>query len=1121
MKQALIKRCSFILFALMSIVTYAQNGSSQIKITGTVTDNSGLLLPGVNVTEKSSKNTVTTDYSGRYEIIVKPGATLVFSFIGMKKTEIPLNGRTNLDAKLQEDSNVLDDIVVVAYGTQKKNNITGAIATIDMEKIQDLPVSNLSEALRGQVPGVSINGGSGRPGTAADIQIRQTFSLSKDGGSDLPLIVIDDMVQIDPTTGRSTLETFNRLDPSEIESMTVLKDGSAAIYGSRASQGAIIVKTKRGKAGVTKFNYISQFAVNDAVSHSKTMNSYQYGLWANRFMIADNRAGTNNSSLFSADELEQMKSLNYDWLDKAWKPAIQQKHALTVSGGNDKATYFAGANYFTQGANLGEQKYDKWNFRTGMTAKVSKNLDFSASVSALTGHTQKSYSKASANINDSSYGSKANGGGEQQDYGYLVHMPKYIPWQTTVNGQEYWMSPFPRTDRNLGSANANTTIAGWNYFATLDNGSKSVNDDFGYNVNMSLNYKVPFIKGLSFKGTFARSENIDKTEQIQLPYVMARIKNYETQDNHLASGATDSDYSIDTNVRNSRVYYDTAFNKSTQTNFFANYDRTFGNHEISAMAGVEKSEAEYSSTRLAYEETTADYAGTYLTAGKLSTSNSTALRGESGTLSYLGRLNYSYKSKYLFQFVFRTDASTKFAPENYYGFFPSVQAGWVVSKEDWFRDLLPGVNNLKLRYSIGKTGKDNILPWRWATYYDIIADKGYVFGTTAGGTLGSGINTRVSPNRNVGWDATVKNNFGIDLAFLRNRLQITTDLYYDRSTEMLTAAASTVGVPISVGGGFAEENLATINAWGSEFSINWNDKIKENVKYNIGLNFGFSSAKQGAYYDVPYALPSTNQRREDTSLVYPQWGFQTWKQTSTHDGILRTDEDIQSYWSYLTERATAAGGTPNYNGITDVSGMRKGMLAYKDLGGVFDSTTGVQKGPDGRIMTGEDFTKLVNKNKTYGFTTNLGMSYKSFFMKTQIATSWGGYRSIDVVKQGVGSTHNMWAHESYWSDMYGDDNTDGKYPNLAYYDSSMLGSASDFWQLNTFRCTVRNLTLGFQLPKEILSELKISNASIGVTGNNLWDLYNPYPNHYRNMYDTSYEAYPTLRTWSVNLNITF
>jgi TonB-linked SusC/RagA family outer membrane protein len=1123
MKQALIKRCSFILFALMSIVTYAQTASSQIKITGTVTDNSGLLLPGVNVTEKSSKNTVTTDYSGRYEISVKPGATLVFSFIGMKKTEIPLNGRTNLDAKLQEDSNVLDDIVVVAYGSQKKNNITGAIATIKPDALLDLPVSNLSEALRGLVPGLSVAGGSGRPGDNASIQIRQTFDFSKNGGSTLPLVVIDDMVQVDPTNGFPTLDTFNRLDASEIESITILKDASAAIYGSRASQGAIVVKTKRGKAGATKFTYTNQFAVNDAVSHSKTMNAYQYGLWFNRYAnsAGGTLLGTNGKSLFSPTELEEMKTLNYDWLDEAWKPATQQKHAITVSGGNEKATYFAGANYFTQGANLGNQNYDKWNFRTGMTAKISKDLDFSASVSANTGHIQKSFTKATSSLNDGSYGAKANGGSEQQDYGYLLHMPKYIPWETTVNDQQYWMSPFPKTTGNLGSANANNTIAGWNYFATVNNGSKSVNDDFGYNVNMSLNYKVPFVKGLSLKGTYSRNETVDKTELVQLPYTMARIKNYELQDHHLASEAipttTGGDYTIDTNVRNSRVYYDTAFSKSLQSNFFVSYDRTFGNHDVSAMAGVEKSESEYSSTRLAYESTTADYDGTYKTAGTLSTSNSTSLRGEGGTLSYLGRVNYSYKSKYLFQFSFRSDASTKFAPENYWGFFPAAQVGWVASKEDWFQDILPGVNNLKFRYSIGKTGRDNVANWRWLQLYEIIVDKGYQFGDL-GGALGNGLNTKVNPNRNVGWDTSVKNNFGIDLGTLNNRLQVSADFYYDKTTDMLTNMASAVGVPISIGGGFAEQNYAAVDAWGSEFSVNWSDKIK-NLKYNVGVNFGFSDNKVKKYPEAALLHPSNNQTREGSSLIFPQWGFQTWKETSTHDGILRTDEDVTNYWNYLTERATLAGKTPNFMGISNVADMRKGMLAYRDIAGTFDSTTGTQAGADGQIAKNEDYVKLVNKNRTYGFTTNFGLNYGAFYMKTQIATSWGGYRSIDLVGQGTSSANSYWNRESFWKDMYGVDNLDGKYPNMAQY--TYISAPSDFWQLDTFRCTVRNLTLGFEIPKKILSQLKITNASLGVTGNNLWDLYNPYPDHYRNMYDTSYEAYPTLRTWALNLNVTF
>ncbi|MBL0738646.1 SusC/RagA family TonB-linked outer membrane protein [Flavobacterium sp. GN10] len=1111
MKQALIKRCSFLLFTLISVLSYAQNSSNQVTVTGAVTDNTSGLLPGVNVTEKSTKNTVTTDFNGKYQIKVKPGATLVFSFIGMKKLEIPVNGRAIVDAKLSEDSNVLDDIVVVAYGTQKKNNVTGAIATLKPDDFQDLPVSNLSEALRGLTPGVSVTGGSTRPGDAASLQIRQTFGFSKDGNSNIPLVVIDDMVQVDPQNGKPTLDTFNQLDPSEIESMTILKDGSAAIYGSRASQGAIIVKTKRGKSGKTKFTYYSQYAINDAVGHSKTMNAYEHGIWKNRFLNSSLEA--DKSKYFSAAELEQMKGLDYDWLKKAWKPALQQRQSLSASGGTEKATYFAGVTYFDQGANLGEQDYKKWNFRTGTNIKISKDLEFSASVSAITTDVNKSFTKASANLNDSSFGAAA--GGEQADYAYLLHMPKYIPWDTTVDGKTYWMSPFPRTDRNLGSANANTTIAGWNYFAGLDAG-KQIEEQFSYNVNLSLEYKLPFVKGLSVKGSFARSQSSNYTEQYQLPYDLARITNYQLADNHLEN--PNSIYAIETNNRGARVYYTTDMDKLVQANFFATYARTFGNHNVSAMFGYEQSEAWNKRVRLAYEGTSKDYLGNSTTAGPIST-NSLAEKVESGTQSYLGRVNYNFKDKYLVEFIFRSDASTKFAPQNYWGFFPGAQLGWVVSREDWFTENVSWINNLKLRYSIGKTGKDNIDYWRWLQYYEPVPDKGAQFGGN-GGILGGGITPRPTPNENVHWDTTIKNNFGLDISFLKNRLAVSADFYYDKSTEMLIGLAGEAGTPITVGGGFAEVNYAAVDAWGSEFSVNWNDKIKDNFSYNVGVNFGFSNNEVKKYPELARTDANTNITEVGSSTYFPTYGFKTWKGTSTGDGILRTDEDVTNYWNYLTERATAAGGVPTYMGINNVTSMRKGMLAYEDTGGVYNASTGTQAGADGRIMKNEDYVKLANNSRVYGFTTNLGFKYKTVYFKTQIQTSWGGYRAIDLVKQGAASAHNDWAHESFWTDMYdATDNPNGKYPNMGQQEYAFL--PSDFWQLETFRCVVRNLTVGFELPREAMKQLNIQKATLGVTGNNLWDLYNPYPDHYRNMYDDSAARYPTLRTWSINLNVSF
>jgi len=1127
MKQTLLKRCSFLLFTLMTVMSYAQNSTTYtiVTVTGTVTDNLGGQLPGVNVTEKSTKNTVTTDFNGQYTIKVKTGGTLVFSFIGMKKSEIALNGRTIVNAKLVEDSNQLDNIVVVGYGTQKKKELTGAIATIKPDDLMDLPVTNLSDALKGLVPGLAVTGGSGRPGDAATIQIRQTFGFSKDGNSTIPLIVIDDMVQVDPATGKATLDAFNRLDPSEIESITVLKDASAAIYGSRASQGAVIVKTKRGKAGKAKFIYNSQFVVNDAVSHTKTMSAYEFGVFSNRFFTGQNPA-TVPANLFSAAELEEMKGLNYDWLKEAWKPAIQQKHSFNISGGSEDITYFAGATYLTQDANLGYQKYDKWNYRTGINAKIAKNLDFSASISGTSAFIDKSFTKASANISDGSYGSAA--GGEQADYGYLVHMPKFIPWQTTVDGKTYYMSPFPNTNKNFGSANANNNIAGWNYFANLNNGSHQTTDDSSFNVNASLNYKVATIKGLSFKATFSRTKNSTYSEQIQLPYDLARITNYQLQDNKLASAAYPSatiknpevggmiDYVIETNVRNSRVYYNSNFSKSTQADFFANYSRTFGDHQVSGMFGIERSESEWQSTRLAYTNTPKDYLGDWRTAGTVDTGNSTALKGNNATLSYFGTLNYNYKSKYLLQFLLRSDASTKFAPENYWGTFPSLQLGWVASKEVWFERALPGVNFFKLRYSIGKTGKDNLQPWKWYQFYDLTVNKGWQFGPN-GGQLGSGLTPKVNPNRDAKWDSTLKHNLGIDLAFLKNRLQFTADFYYDITKNMLTDMGSATGVPISVGGAFAEQNYAHVDAWGSEFSINWNDR-KGKFSYDVGVNFSYADNKIIKYPDQGNLLPSNNTRREGYSEGFnPVWGFKTWKGTSTGDGILRTDEDITNYWNYLSQNAAAVGGAPSYLGIIDPTKIQKGSLAYQDLAGVLNAD-GTLGGPNGQILAGNDYAKLAKSSRTYGFNTNLGFKYSNLSLKTQISTSWGGANFVDLVSQPTSSASNMWSREPFWNDMYGIDNPNGKYPNLA---QTGVLNPSDFWQISTFRCFIRNLTVAYEIPKQVFANTKVNNISLGITGNNLWDLYNPYPGHYRNMYDNSSVGYPTLRSWSFNFNISF
>ncbi len=1100
----------------MAGVQNVNETNQQITVKGKVIDENGDPIIGATVSVVGKTAGTITDMEGTFKLGAKSSDLLKISFVGYITQQVKATIQ-DLVIQLKQNAQTLDEVVVVGYGTQKAKNVTGSITQISTKDLEYLPVSNLSEALAGQINGLSVSGGSGRPGESATLSIRQSFSFSKDGGSSIPLVIIDDVIQIDPATGQPTLEQFNLLDASEVESITVLRDASAAIYGSRASQGAIIVKTKRGKQGTPKISYSGKFAYNDAVSHSKTLSAYDYGVWANSALKAAGKA-TNSSKWFSDSELSEMKGLNYDWLDEAWSSATSMSHSVNVDGGGDKATYFAGATYYDQGANLGKQDYNKWTFRAGVDVKLTSDLKFSASVSGNQGKQTKSYTKNASGAN--AYGSTA---GEQGDYNLLLHMPKYIPWSVTLDdGNEYFISPSLGPHQAAGNATSANQISGWNYFSLLNNGSGQTTKDFSYTANFSMTYSVPFIKGLSVRGTYATSRATSDTEQVQMPFTLALNKNMQNEDKHLYSTHTTvSDYEIKSNNKSSRVVYSDEISENRQMNFYVNYDRKFHKHDISGMLSVERTDASYSKKFYLYDTPNVPYLGTSSTAGTFNSDNSYTNKSESGTLSYLGRFSYSYADRYMAQFIFRSDASTKFAPENYWGFFPGISLGWVASEESWFKEKLSWLEYLKVRASWGRTGKDNIKSWAWMQTYDYAAAKGLQFGSS-GGTLGSALTPGKTPNRDVHWDNTDKFNLGFDTRFLDGRLSANIDLYYDMNSDILNQYMAQVdGTPISVGGSYAEENFGRIDAYGTEISLTWRDKIGK-VKYNIGVDLGFNDNEIKKWPNLSATYPSANTYREGSSTNMPSWGYRVWRGTSSGDGMLRNQTDIDNYWTYLTEHATAAGTTPKFFNYTAKAQLKPGMLAYQDLHGALDAQGNLAV-PNGQISsTGEDLDKLCKSTKTYGFTTKLGASWKSLSWSAQISTTWGGLRTIDNYKINTSSNQMLWSPESYWSDMYDETlNPTGKYPNIGYNGDANVIAASDFWTISTFRCYIRNMSIAYSFPGKWLKVAKIESAKISLTGTNLWDFYNPYPKNYRNMYDSSTDSYPTLRTFSLGVSLSF
>jgi len=1101
-----------VLFILISSSVIAQERT----VSGKVIDPGGKPIQGVTVKIKNNTISTVTNVDGLFSIKTpSPESIITFSHVSFVVFERKAGTDDNMEIKLTTAEKSMDEVVVIGYGTQKQRNITGAIVSIDPKKLTDMPVATVTEALRGQVPGLNVVGGSTRPGITPILNIRQQFNWGKDGGNTFPLIVIDDVVQIDPQSGLASLDRFNLLDISEVESITVLKDASAAIYGSRASQGAIVIKTKRGKNGLPRINYSGKFEMNDAVSHGKVMNAYEYGVYANRFGRA--LPWSSSGNFFSASELERMKSLNYDWLRNDWESAGAMQHSLDVSGGSDRANYFVGGSYYTQGANLGTQDFNRYSFRAGSDVTVANNLKFGANIAAYNSSIEKSFTKV--NVNDGSYGI----GGEQNDYNMLLHFPQYIPWIYNIGGVDRYVSPAMGPQR-VGTVSGNNSVANSNYYALLNNGSKTTTKSFGYNANFSLQYNIPFIKGLSAKVNYAISSYSNNTEQIMMPVTLSLANNTNTAEHHLYDSATWNAPAI--NKSNSRVTYDNATGTSEQINFFVNYDRTFGDHAVSAVFSGEREKNGWEDRFQIYDNPIPGaYNGTSVSAGTLNTGNTFTSRTESGSLSYLGRASYNYKSKYLAQFVFRSDASSRFAPENYWGFFPGVSVGWVASEENWFN--VKWVNYFKLRGSLGRTGNDNVKAWKWMQLYKAETDKGMGFGSN-GGALTTGITPEVSPNRDIKWDRTIQRNIGIDFTVLKNRLSVSLDHYYNTSSDMLTLMSGAIGVPISVGGAFAEENYSGIKAWGNEISVTWKDKIARKVDYSVNMNFGTSDNKVTKYIDQPFDYESKMTTRRDAgqSTFFPVWGFSTWKQTSGGDGILRTDADIDNYWAYLTDLAAKsgiAGAAPKYFDVTNKSGLKKGMLVYEDIGGALDAVNRTYGGQNGVIADdGQDLVKLAKNSKSYGFYTNLSVSYAGITLLAQIATSWGGgINRLDFLKQGTSSTQSMWAQPIYLNDMYDStDNPNGKYPNLALYDN-FKGTNSDFFTISSFRCYVRSLSIGYSLPKSLLSKAHIESAKLFLSGNNLWDFYNPYPNKYRNMYDAPNVGYPTLRTWALGVNLGF
>ena len=1105
MKRKYIKTLAFGMALTCAVPAMAQNKVVQ----GTVLDDLGEPVIGATVKVAGTKTAVITDMDGNYKLSVPKGGKVTVSYIGFK--DATTNGGT---IKLVADDKTLQEVVVVGYGTQKKAHLTGSVANIPTDDIQDLANGGLAASLGGLVNGLSVSGGDSRPGESARIMIRDTNSLGEVGSTaQQPLFVIDGYiypndVKVGNVTQNLGAEAFNNLDASEVESISVLKDASAAVYGARAANGVILVTTKKGKMGAPRISYSGSFGFTDEVSRPKMLNAYQYGRLYNAVTAADptNTSLNKTTSLFQADELEAMKSLNYDLLDKYWDTAFQQKHSVNVSGATDKVNYFAGISYYKQDGNLGKLDYDRWNYRAGVDVKVSKWLGANLTVSGDYGTKNRPLVKV-------------GGSGSEKDYNLLLTRPTYMP--ESVNGYDILAYGPSNTQKDQSQ--------GYNFATSQNNGDYQKNMNSNLNISGSLNYDFGWsniLKGLKLRFTYSKSINTDKSNQYGSMFTLYKMDKRYGSGNHLYTPTSGdeadfnyldaSNFTANQTNNGDMLYRNMVRTDNYQMNFTVQYQRDFGQHHLGGLFSIEKSEAESEylegQRNSPYEFTTGQY--------NSATGDRTTVftRSESGTLSYIGRINYAYANKYLFEALVRSDASTKFAPKNYWGTFPAFSAGWVISEENWFRNKVKGIDFLKLRASWGMTGRDNTTAWQWKRLYAQDANRGTVFGEGTGIASGNRItiNKNISAvNADVHWDKDYKTNVGIDAQFLNNRLAVTFDYYYEKNREMLMNLSQSK--PTTIGTQSAATNVGEMDSWGGELSVTWKDKIGKDFKYSIGVNTGWSDNKVlNMDWVTDYLYRQiTPGHRTDVGL----WGMQC-------IGMFRSFQDIEEYFEKYN--------ITSYMGMTKDQ-VRPGMLMYKDVRGAYDEATGTYAGPDGVVDEKNDLIKMGDRSSNiYGFTMNLKADWKGISLSAQLGASWGGYTTIPgAALKPTGNLEycnmpsfwnpdNMYSYQNVYDDagnLLVKENREAYYPNLKY--TSVNAVASTFWRVSNARVALNRMTLAYTLPKSWLGNIGINGCRINITGQNLINFYNPYPDNFMNPMSGSYGSYPNLRKWTVGVNLSF
>lgn len=785
-----------LLFAFMasSFAAVAQSVVTGIVKSGNVA------LSDVTVLVKGSSVAVSTDAAGAYAIKAGPKDLLLFSHVGFVSQEISVNGKGSINIELVSESEALSQVVVVGYGSAKKATLTGSIATVKGSELAKSPATNLSNSLAGRVPGVTVVTRSGEPGNdGSTLLIRGSNTLN----DNTPLIVVDGV------PGRG----LERIDPADVESITVLKDASAAIYGARSANGVILVTTKRGISGKSTMDISFNQGLVKPTVVPKMADAATYAQMVNELKLYRGQ-----SPAYTDDDIKKYKDgsdiwghPNTDWFAELYKPISQQKNGhVSLRGGTESIRYLVSAGYRFQDAiyRNSATNYSQGNFRANIDAKVSDNIKLTVDVFAS--QENRNYPTKSSSL---IYASAMRG-------------------KPTIAGR--WPNGLPGPDIERGE---NPIVMATN--------ATGYDRQIVYNflTNAKVDVNIPWVKGLTISASVAIDKYVSNQKVWQTPWNL-----------FYWDGVTMDANKIPVLTKSSRGYpspqlrQDFGNTNNTTLNGLINYTHSFaGKHNFKALFGIEKIQGDMMNF-YAIRKNFISAATDQLFAGgdglNQTNSGSASL---SARLNYFGRLNYNHQEKYIAEFVFRYDGSYIFPlGKKQFGFFPGVSLGWVLSKEAFWKNFASTVSNLKLRGSWGQTGNDRINPYQYLSGYGY-APNAYLFNLDQ---ENKALNETRIPNPNITWEVANQSNIGVEGQLFNGKIFFTADYFYNLRTNIL--AFKNASVPASTGLSLPRQNIGKVVNQGFEFQVGTNQKIG-NLSISVSVNGGFQKNKIKFWDEVPGA----------------------------------------------------------------------------------------------------------------------------------------------------------------------------------------------------------------------------------------------------------------------------